>query len=181
MARKKAVNLRIPLMSAFRAAVEARDARQVSDLRDADGERVISGRVATGRGGISEARLRSELSRDLAQLLNTVNLESVLALGPNEAVRRSILNYGLPDIAHRTIDEAGVEDIDREIRDALLRYEPRLVAETLQVERDRSVEVHELAIRFTVRADMVADPVNVPVEFFAEMQAGTGKISISRL
>lgn len=181
MSRKKGVSLRIPLMSAFRAAAESRDSRKSVDLRDGDGERMIAGRVVTGRGGISESRLRSELSRDLGLLLNTVNLESSFDFGPNDAARRSILNYGLPDIAHRTIDEAGIQDIDQEIKDALLLYEPRLVRESLHVERDKSIAIHELAIRFLVRADMVADPMNVPVEFFAEMQAGSGKVLVSRI
>jgi type VI secretion system protein ImpF len=181
MSRKKAVSLRIPLMSAFRSAAEAKDAKKVVDLRDEAGERVLSGRVAVGRAAISESRLRSELSRDLGILLNTVNLESSFDFGPHEDARRSIVNYGLPDIAHRTIDESGVDDIDEEIRDALLLYEPRLVRDSLHVERDMSVGAHELAVRFTVRADMVADPVNVPVEFFAEVQAGSGKVTVSRL
>jgi type VI secretion system protein ImpF len=181
MSRKKSVSLRIPLMSAFRSGAEAKDAKKSVDLRDEAGERVLAGRLVTGRAAISESRLRSELSRDLGTLLNTVNLESSFDLGPNEAVRRSILNYGLPDIAHRTIDEAGIENIDQEIKDALLLFEPRLVRQSLHVERDKSVAVHELAVRFIVRADMVADPVNVPVEFFAEMQAGSGKIMVSRL
>lgn len=181
MSRKKAVNLRFPLMFAFRSAAEARDGKKTVDLRDDGGERVVAGRVMTGRAGISENRLRSELSRDLALLLNTVNLESSFDFGPHDAARRSIINYGLPDIAHRTIDESGIADIDQEIRDALLLYEPRLVRESLHVERDKSIEVHELAVRFIVRADMVADPVNVPVEFFAEMQAGSGKVVVSRI
>jgi type VI secretion system protein ImpF len=181
MNRKKSVSLRIPLMSAFRAAAETRDGRKTLDLRDESGERVIAGRVVTGRAAMTEGRLRSELSRDLGLLLNTVNLESSVDLGQNEAVRRSILNYGLPDIAYRTIDEAGIEDIDQEIKDALLLYEPRLVRDTLHIERDRTVAIHQLAIRFVVRAEMVADPVNVPVEFFAELQAGSGKVAVSRV
>jgi type VI secretion system protein ImpF len=181
MSRKKAVSLRIPLMSAFRAAAEERDAKKTVDLRDESGERVLAGRVAVGRAAISENRLRAELSRDLGTLLNTVNLESTVDFGPHDAARQSILNYGLPDIAHRTIDESGVDDIHQEIRKALLLYEPRLVRDSLRVERDRSIGAHELAVRFTVRADMVADPVNIPVEFFAEMQSGAGKVVVSRI
>ena len=32
-----------------------------------------------------------------------------------DSVRKSILNYGLPDIVHRTIDETSVDDIRDEI------------------------------------------------------------------
>jgi len=181
MSRKKAVSLRIPLMAVFRAAAEERDARKAVDLRDSAGERIVAGRVITGRGGITESRLRSELSRDLSLLLNTINLESSLDFGRNGAARRSIVNYGIPDVGHRTIDEAGVEAIDGEIRDALLLYEPRLAPGSIHVERDKSVESHELAVRFIVRADMISDPVNVPVEFMAEVEAGSGKVKVNQV
>ena len=69
-----------PLMLAFRAAHEARDARKKLDLRDQSGERIIAGRRSTGRHPISEALLRREVSHDLETLLNTIALESTLDL-----------------------------------------------------------------------------------------------------
>ena len=43
-----------------------------------------------------------------------------------------------------------------------------------------SVDPVELKIRFNVRADLTCDPVNVPVEFTADIIDG-GKILINRL
>lgn len=181
VSRRKSVSLRIPLMSAFRSAAAERDARKTVDLRDADGERVLAGRRAVGRGAITEATLRRELNHDLAQLLNTVNLESSFDLGPCDYVRRSILNYGLPDVAHRSLGEIGVDGIAGEIEAALMHYEPRLVRESLKVERDKTIDDVELKVRFVIKADMISDPLNVPVEFVAEVQADSGKISLSQL
>ena len=104
-----------PLMLAFRAAHEARDARKKLDLRDQSGERIIAGRRSTGRHPISEALLRREVSHDLETLLNTIALESTLDMSGRDCVRTSILNYGLPDIANRSIDEV----TDDELSDAL--------------------------------------------------------------
>jgi type VI secretion system protein ImpF len=133
------------------------------------------------RMAISEPVLRSEVSRDLSMLMNTVNLASAEDLSSTPAVRRSILNYGIPDLAHRSIDESGVGDIGREIERALIDYEPRLLAETIRATRDTSVRAADLQLRFHVRAELKCDPVNVPVEFVADMEVETGKVRIDRL
>ena len=175
------LRLRTPLMLAFRSAHEAGDARKQLDIRDDSGERVIAGRRSTTRGAATETTIRREVSRDLETLMNTINMESSFYLGDCEFVRQSILNYGLPDVAHRTIDEGGVDDIVQEIEDALLCYEPRLVRNSVRVERDMKADVPDLQVRFVVRADMWSDPLKVPVEFFADVQVDTGKVAISRL
>ena len=42
-------------------------------------------------------------------------------------MRKSILNFGFPDIAHRSIDEISVNDVSHEIATVLMNYEPRLL------------------------------------------------------
>ena len=175
------MRMRTPLMLAFRGAHEQKDARVKADLRDEGGERIIAGRRTLSRGAASEAAIRREISRDLEMLMNTINFESSFDLGDNDLVRRSILNYGLPDVTHRSIDEGGVNDIVDELEAALIRYEPRLVRKSIKVSRDHSVDAANLLVRFIIRADMLADPLKVPVEFFADVQVDTGKVAISRL
>jgi type VI secretion system protein ImpF len=113
--------------------------------------------------------LRREVYRDVDALLNSIALESTIDMTDAPYVRKSIINFGIPDIAHRTIDEAGVDKIPEEIKQALINYEPRLAAASLRVTRDTSVDPTELKIRFVVRADLTCDPVHVPVEFVAEV------------
>jgi type VI secretion system protein ImpF len=170
-----------PLMFAFRSANAARDAKKKIDLRDEAGERIIASRRTTGRTAITENMLRKEVARDLESLMNTIALESSEDIGRFDRVRKSILNYGLPDIAHRTIDENGVHDVLNELKTALLHYEPRLIPQTIHVARDTSLGVHELKVRFVVRADLSCEPVNVPVEFVADIELDSGKIQVDRL
>src|SRR5262245_46718585 len=103
-----------PLMHAFRGAHEERDAKTKLDLRDDAGERVIAGRRTAMRSAITEPTLRREVSRDLESLMNTIAMESSENLDSFAYVRKSILNYGLPDIAHRSIDEQAVDHIGEE-------------------------------------------------------------------
>ena len=169
-----------PLMHVFRAAHEAKDAAKKVDLRSKGGDRIIAGRMLRARQTITEALLRREVARDLEALLNTVALESTIDLSEAPDVRRSILNFGIPDLTKRTIDEANVNAIPEEIRAAIVNFEPRLAAASLHIERDTSVDIAELKVRFIVRADLTCDPVQVPVEFIADI-IDPGKIIVSRL
>jgi type VI secretion system protein ImpF len=169
-----------PLMYAFRAAHDAKDAARTIHLRNDAGDRMIAGRRARGRQVITEDLLRREVSRDLEALLNTVALESTIDMTDMPYARRSIINFGIPDISHRTIDEIGVNHIPEEIRQAIMNYEPRLARASLHVERDPSVDPAELKIRFIVQADLTCDPVNIPVQFIADV-IDSGKIIVNRL
>jgi type VI secretion system protein ImpF len=178
---KKTDRLSPPLMYAFRSAHEARDAKTRLDLRDEAGERVIAGRRMAVRTAITEPTLRREVARDLDGLMNTIALESSEDLAHFDHVRASVLNYGLPDITHRSIDERSVEDVGEEIRSALTRHEPRLIAATIRVARDPEINEAELKIRFVVRAELLCEPLNVPVEFVADLELDSGNISVGRL
>jgi type VI secretion system protein ImpF len=168
-------------MYAFRAAHEARDAKTKLDLRDEAGERVIAGRRMAVRTAITEPALRREVAQDLDALMNTIAMESSEDLSPFEHARRSILNFGLPDITHRSIDEMSVDDVSDEIKAALIRHEPRLVPASIRVSKDAEINEAELKVRFVVRADLVCEPLNVPVEFVADLELDSGNISVGRL
>jgi type VI secretion system protein ImpF len=170
-----------PLMFAFRSAHAEHDAKKKFDLRDEAGERIIAGRRASVRIPITETTLRREVSHDLDALMNTIALESSEDLEAFPAVRNSIINYGFPDIAHRSIDELSVDHITDELKSVLMNYEPRLLPETIQVARDMGANIDELKIRFVVRADLFCEPLNVPVEFVADLELDSGQIAIDRL
>jgi type VI secretion system protein ImpF len=94
--------------------------------------------------------------------------------------RKSILNFGLGDIASLTIDAREIKKIPELIRAAVVDYEPRLAAASLQIERDSGVDPTELRVRYLVRADLTCYPVQVPVEFVADI-IESGKIVVNRL
>ena len=117
-----------PLMYAFRAAHEAKDAASKIDARTDGGERVITGRRLRPRQAITEQVLRREVARDLDALLNTVAMESTVDMENVPYARKSILNYGLPDISTLTIDAIEIKRIPADIRAAVINFEPRLAA-----------------------------------------------------
>lgn len=178
---KKTDRFAPPLMQAFRAAFRAHDSKKPADQRDASGERVIAGRRNAARRATDEGALREVLSEDLASLLNTVSLGSSEDISEFPFVAKSILNFGLADLTRISIEETAVENIAAELRAALCGYEPRLASSSIEVERDRTIDPATLKVRFNIRADMLASPIDVPVNFVADLELDSAKMRISRL
>ena len=170
-----------PLMNVFRAAHAARDARVGTGAQVDAQERGSARARQTQRVAITDKMLRVEVARDLELLMNCVAMESTIDLTDFPAVRKSILNFGFPDIAHRTIDELVVSDLDEEIAEVLRRFEPRLEEASLRVTRDKSVRADQLKIRYVVEADLICEPLNIPLKFIADLEMVTGKIKFDRI
>ena len=128
MVAKKSDRLAPPLMYAFRAAHQERDAAVRIDVRE-NGERVLATRRVTTRAPITEGELRKLVSSDISALMNTVNLESAEDLSDVPEVRRSILNFGLRDLARLSLDEDAVHGVAKELEVALRDFEPRTRAQ----------------------------------------------------
>ena len=169
-----------PLIHAFRAAHRERDAAVKVDIRE-DGERVLAPRRVATRAPITETELRRLVGSDISALLNTINLESAEDLTNAPEVRKSILNFGFPDLARVAIDENRVLGVAKQLETALHDFEPRLAPESIKVRRDESVSPEELRVRFLISAELRVQPVDVPMEFIAELELNSGKIKIDRL
>ena len=180
VARADAKRVRIPLMEAFRTANTRKDARVHLDLRDEGGERVLAGRRSSIRAAVSAADLQRSVGRDLERLMNAVNFAADMDLTEFPHVRRSILNHGFVDIARLSIDDGAVNEIGAEIAHVLRIFEPRLAPASISARRDMTVDPAELKLRFIVHAEIEADPLNVPVEFVAELERDTGRIKVAQ-
>ncbi|HEY1783137.1 MAG TPA: type VI secretion system baseplate subunit TssE [Roseiarcus sp.] len=180
MATRENDRLTPPLMQAFRAAHHSRDARTRADVREG-GERVLSSRRMSSRTPISESELRKIVISDVGALLNTVNLNSAQNLSEAPEVGKSILNFGFPDIARLSIDENAVLQVAQQLEAALRDFEPRLVRGSVKAHRDETVSPNELRVRFLVSAALRMQPVDVPVQFVAEVELDSGKLKIDRL
>ena len=153
----------------------------VKSISAISGDRVIASRRLKARAPIPETELRKAVNTELVALFNTTNLESIEDLSTAPEVRKSIVNYGFPSLTHRTIDENETSGIAREIETALRDFEPRLLAGSIKARRDDTVSPDELRVRFLVSAALKTQPVEVPVQFIAEVELDSGKIKLDRL
>ena len=71
--------------------------------------------------------------------------------------------------------------VGRGLKDVLCRFEPRLLRSSVRVEKDTAVHSTDMIVRFLVRADMRCDPLDVPIEFVADLELESAKVRISKL
>jgi type VI secretion system protein ImpF len=178
---KQKDRLQIPLMFAFRDAHEKRDAAKSEDVR-VDGERVVSERSSLRRRGADERLLKGDLATDLGNLVDTIDLDSVIDLSDRPYTRKSILNYGLYDLNHVVVDDGEAAlTVMENLKRALLEHEPRLSPDSLVIERSKAEGDHvQQKIRFSVRAELICKPLDIPIEFVAEVDSASAKVMVSR-
>jgi type VI secretion system protein ImpF len=172
--------VRSPVTQAFRKAFKERDKGLTAKAPEPGSEAVIAGRLSLGRASISERDLHDVVATELSGLMNTVNFAAGTDLSAYPEVRTSILNFGFPDMIHRSIDESGVDDIGDELAWVLATFEPRLVKASIRVSRDRQIDPDSQKLRFAVTADLDSEPLKLPVQFLADLERDTGRIVIQR-
>jgi type VI secretion system protein ImpF len=125
----------------------------------------------------NEAALRATIRRELAWLLNTTNIEAVYDLEPYPHVQDSVLNFGLTDLAGKTLTRRAVLQRAREIRKAIRRFEPRLAEQSLTVEPTEDPE-RPNSITFMIRGDITAAAHAMPVKFRTELDPETVAVDV---
>ena len=132
---------------------------------------------------LSKTRMRQSVLRDLAWLFNATRLEAVIDLSALPAVRRSVVNYGLPSLSGRTASSLDLSDLARAVREAILLFEPRILPGTLQIRTllDAGELDHHNVIGVEIHGELWAQPV--PLEFLirTEFDLETGKVQVADL
>lgn len=168
------------ILQVFRASHNEKDAHHRREI-SGDGITKLTSARKQRRFGVSETELRQHLEADLAALLNTIHLEAICPLDDTPHVADSIVNYGFRDLSGLGKVALNTPAVVATLRESLIRFEPRLIAESLDVQiRDTSNgKTHHLAVFVT--AEMLGDPVDVSLDFDAEIDLGAGKMSLSHL
>ncbi len=123
-------------------------------------------------------RFRDGVLRDLHWLLNTGRFDAAVDLNGWTHVRRSVLNYGMRDMVGVAGDSLDPRAVEREIHEAILQFEPRILRKTLTVKvlADKSGEPgSSLRLNFEIGGQLWANPQ--PESFFArtEIDLETGE------
>jgi type VI secretion system protein ImpF len=129
---------------------------------------------------LSPARLRESVRRDLTWLFNTTHLQALCPLAEFPAVARSVLNYGIPDLAGQTISDLDTTALTQMIRQAILDFEPRLVRQSVQVRLvvDEGQMNHH-ALIFHIEADLWAQPLPLRLYLRTAVDLETGSVEVA--
>jgi type VI secretion system protein ImpF len=138
-----------------------------------------SSQESRNRRVLSIQRLRESVLRDVAWLLNTTNLCEPELAERFGHVARSVVNYGIPDLAGLTGSGVDVAELEQLVRQALWDFEPRILRHTLNVRAHQADdEMSHNALVFEITGELWAQPV--PLELFlkTEIDLETGDIAV---
>lgn len=139
-----------------------------SNTRDADERRVLN-----------KTQLRQAVLRDLGWLLNAVQpLGSQADEAPYAA--DSVLNYGLPPMSGQLASKVDVQDIEASIKRAILRFEPRILEQSLTVKAlDSAVmlDSHNI-IEFEIHGLLWAQPIPLELLLRTQLDLEAGQVQV---
>ena len=126
--------------------------------------------------------LRESVIRDLGWLLNSVRLSSVQDLAAYPHVARSVVNFGLPDLAGRTLTSIDVSELEEQLQEAIVAYEPRLIPDTVAVKVQAApTDTGVNSIHFVIDAMLQAYPVPLALCLRTEIDFETGDVSVAEV
>lgn len=130
---------------------------------------------------LSVQRYREGVARDIEWLLNTP-----ATMDPEEAedyptVGKSILNFGVRSRVGSRTAELMHHEIEYEIRQAILRYEPRVLKESLVVQAVEGTGESRINLRaFQISCQIWAFPLPEDLLLYTELDLETGNFEIER-
>ncbi len=145
-------------------------------LSDDEPDKAVESRE---RRVLSLRTLREGVVRDLAWLLNTTNLFSVVDTEKLPHIANSVLNYGVPNMAGSSVAGFNVSALERGIRQAIWDFEPRLIRASVSVTvlPNRAGDNHR--IMFAIEADMWAQPYPERLYLKTELDLERGAVLLT--
>lgn len=124
---------------------------------------------------LSLKRLREGVLRDVVWLLNTTSYVPAADLEPFPEVARSVLNFGLPDVTGKRFVGLDLPRLERQLRQALWNYEPRLLRDSVKVRVASAAEkMNKSAVVFEIEAQLWAEPAPVRLYMKTEVDLESG-------
>lgn len=129
---------------------------------------------------ISTRRLRECVLRDLAWLLNTTPLSQTLDLSAYPLARQSTLDFGLVDLAGVTLTSLDPGELEQRIRDAIKRFEPRILPKTLKVRAVLPEDLeHRNVLAFEIDGELWGQPMPTSLYLKSEIDLEDGSMTVA--
>ena len=125
-------------------------------------------------------RLREIVQRDLSWLLNTNNAETWIDPLRHPLAAKSVLNFGVRDVAGDFSTKDRAQMIRKSILLAIEYFEPRIRRGSAQVEIRTQNVSRDTVVSFDIRADMWAEPIPIELYLRSSVDMTTGEVSLER-
>lgn len=95
------------------------------------------------------------------------SIELILMTGKGERIMRPEFGCGLKEYVYETMDYATIVSIQNEVKEALSRWEPRIVEVEVEVKPD-PVRTNVMLIGISYRARITNNPYNMVYPFYLQ-------------
>jgi type VI secretion system protein ImpF len=126
---------------------------------------------------MSLQKYREAVKRDLSWLLNThANIEKS-GFDQFEEIPSSVVNFGIQNIAGMTASNLSIDDMQYQLTEALQRFEPRIIPETLSVVVTANPDEmsNRRSLSFEIRGALWTQPIPESLFIKTELDLETGK------
>ncbi len=131
---------------------------------------------------LSMHKLRQSVLRDISWLMNASSLDTVEDLENYPEVAKSVLNYGVKDLAGRSLSGDTLAAIESSVKEAIQQFEPRILPHSLSIHMTSSDEkMNQLAVIFDIEANLWAQPLPLHLYLRTEIDKVTGDVNIRDL
>lgn len=129
---------------------------------------------------LSRNRLRDAVLRDLSWLLNAMQptVRDGIAAWPE--VENSVINFGMPCFSGETASTLDITELERAIRESLLRFEPRIIPGTLKVsteQQENMLDWHNV-VGVRISAQIWAQPIPLELLLRTELDLESGQVQV---
>lgn len=134
-----------------------------------------------GNAVVSKAQLKRTVLRDLVWLLNTTAHHTSAQLRDHPEVRKSVVNFGIPVLSGRNFSGVDWRELEHQIRDAILIFEPRILPDSLTVKAVAPTDVlgHHNLLQFELHGELWSVPFPVELLLRSELDLETGHVTLT--
>jgi type VI secretion system protein ImpF len=125
------------------------------------------------------AMLRDAILRDLSWLLNSANLDTTNDLDAYPHVQRSVANFGVGTLVGASASGVEWTQIECAVREAIVRFEPRILADSLEVRCSASENgQHAHALSLEISGQLRSNPSAPALRVRAALDLDSGQIAL---
>jgi len=151
----------------------ARDAKRMDGLLPSLFWRIDEAEQSADPIAVSLSQYKADVLRNLRWILNSSCRPEYDVINDFEEAKDSLLNYGIPATTGKFAQSVDIEIFIERIKTALMRFEPRIIKGSLEVEAIGSSE-SGVDIGFTVKGEIWCEPLpeRFNVETFIDSDSG---------
>jgi type VI secretion system protein ImpF len=127
------------------------------------------------------SRLRESVLRDINWLFNTTQMAGSGELENYPLVASSVVNYGIPAFSGTTASSVDLRTVEIALRQAIVDFEPRLLADGVRVRarRIQDDEHHHNRLSFDIECRLWAQPAPIALLLHTDVDLESGQNAVT--